>query len=144
MELVDMRITGQKAHKARLKRIRSAEMVREVGKAVLVAADLIRRDAQTSITDGSVSGKNHAPSKPGEPPNNNTGWLADDSNIISQRTGLTEAEVSSNAEYSVPLEFGTSKMAARPFMQPAAEKNRKKATALVQDAVKRVARGGSL
>lgn len=139
-----VKITGQKAHKARLKRIRSAEMVREVGKAVLAAADLIRRDAQISITAGSVSGKSHTPSKPGEPPNNDTGNLADDANIRSERTGLTEAEVSSNATYSAALEFGTSKMAARPFMQPAADKNRKKATALVQEAVKRVARGDSL
>jgi hypothetical protein len=35
-------------------------------------------------------------------------------------------------------------MAARPFMQPAAEKNRKKATALVMAAVKKVANGETL
>lgn len=139
-----MRITGAKAHKARLKRLRSPAMVREVGKAVMVAADLIRRDAQISITTGAVSGKNHKPSAPGEAPNNDTGNLASDSNIISERTGLTQAEVSSNAEYSAALEFGTSRMAARPFMQPAANKNRKKATALVTEAVKRVSKGGTL
>ena len=137
-----MKITGVKSHKARLKRIRGPAMVREVGKAVLVAADLIKVDAQISITEGSVSGKNHVPSLPGQPPNNDTGHLAD--NITTARTGLTEAEVSSNAGYSADLEFGTSKMAARPFMQPAAEKNRKKATALVMAAVKKVANGGTL
>lgn len=139
-----VKITGAKAHKARLGRLRSPAMVREVGKAVMVAADLIRRDAQISITTGATSGKNHTPSAPGEAPNNDTGNLASDANIISERTGLTQAEVSSNADYSGALEFGTSRMAARPFMQPAADKNRKKATALVQEAVKRVARGESL
>lgn len=139
-----VKITGAKAHQARLKRIRGPAMLREVGKAVLAAADLIKVDAQISITEGSVSGKNHVPSLPGEPPNNDTGNLASDANIRSERTGITEAEVSSNAEYSVELELGTSKMAARPFMQPAAEKNRKKATALVMAAVKKVANGGTL
>lgn len=137
-----MKITGVKAHQARLKRIRGPAMVREVGKAVLVAADLIKVDAQISITEGSVSGNKHVPSLPGQPPNNDTGHLAD--SITAARTGLTEAEVSSNAGYSAALEFGTSKMAARPFMQPSAEKNRKKATALVMAAVKKVANGEAL
>ena len=142
-----VKITGQKAHKARLKRIRGAAMRREVGKAVETAAGLIKSDAQISITTDSASGSNggkhqHVPSLPGEAPNNFTGHLAN--NIEAKRTGLTEAEVSSNAEYSAALEFGTSRMAARPFMQPAADKNRGKATALVMAAVKRVADGGML
>lgn len=142
-----VKITGMQRHKARLKRIRSPEMVREVGKAVQVAAELIQQDARISITSGSASGRSggkhqHVPSSPGEPPNNFTGHLAN--NIEARSTGLTEAEVSSNAEYSAALEFGTSKMSARPFMQPAADKNRKKATALVMEAVKRVSKGGAL
>lgn len=137
-----VKITGAKAHQARLKRIRGPAMLREVGKAVLAAADLIKVDAQISITEGSVSGKNHVPSLPGLPPNADTHHLSN--NITAEQTGLTEAEVSSNAEYSADLEFSTSKMAARPFMQPAAEKNRKKATALVIAAVKKVANGEAL
>ena len=137
-----VKISGAKAHKARLNRIRGPAMTREIGKAVTVAADLIKVDAQISITTGAVSGKNHLPSTAPDPPNQDTGHLAN--NISSQRTGLTEAEVSSNAEYSAALEFGTSRMAARPFMQPAADKNRKKATALVMEAVKRVAKGETL
>ena len=171
-----VKITGQKAHVARLKRIRGPAMVREVGKAVVAAADLIKVDAQISITTGAVSGKNHVASKPGEAPNNDTGHLAN--NIRTYRTGLLTSEVSSEAEYSAALEggsersagvtsrsfagktspygpskakqgpvrveFGDSSTAARPFMQPAADKNRKKATALVMAAVKRVANGGTL
>ena len=142
-----VKITGMKNHKARLKRIRSAAMAREVGKAVETAAGLIKSDAQISITTGSASGTSggkhqHIASSPGEAPNNFTGHLAN--NIEARRTGLTEAEVSSSAEYSAALEFGTSKMGARPFMQPAADKTRKKATALVVEAVRQVTSGKKL
>ena len=42
-----------------------------------------------------------------------------------QGNGL-EGEVISQAEYSQYLEYGTSKMGARPFMQPSLEQNRPK------------------
>jgi HK97 gp10 family phage protein len=51
--------------------------------------------------------------------------------------------VSANAPYSVALEFGTSKMAARPFMGPATDK-RKEVTDLIQRAVSKVVAGGSV
>lgn len=171
-----MRITGQKAHKARLKRIRGAAMIAEVGKAIYTAGDLLTKEAQISITTGAVSGKNHVASDPGDAPNNDTGYLAN--NIRTYRTGALTAESSSEAEYSAALEggserkagvsarsfagktspygpskakqgpvrveFGDSSTAARPFMQPAADKTRPKAQRLVQEAVKRVVKGGTL
>lgn len=123
-------------------------MVREVGKAVVAAAKELTVEAQHSITAGSSSGKKkgskhlHVPSKPGEPPNNFEGHLAD--NIEFHRTSPLTAEVSSNASYSAALEFGTSKMAERPYMRPAAQKTRPEAQRLVAEAVKRVVKGGSL
>ncbi len=137
-----VKITGQKAHKARLKRIRSEPMIREVGKAIYVASGLLKEEAQRSIMEGSISGKNHTPSAPGEPPNNDTHKLHD--NIENQKTGPLTAETSSNAEHAVPLEVGTSKMAARPYMGPAAQKTRPRAQKLVVAAVKRVVNGGTL
>ena len=104
-----MKITGAKAHKARLKRIRSAAMVFEVGKAVYTAADLLTKEAQISITTGAVSGKNHVASDPGEAPNNDTGHLAD--NIRTYKTGPLTAESSSEAEYSAALEGGSTREA---------------------------------
>lgn len=136
------RVTGMKAHKARLKRIRGPEMVREVGKAIYVASDLLKVEAQISITTGAASGKNHVPSAPGEPPNADTHNLSD--KIENAKTGPLTAETSSNAEYSADLEFGTSKMAERPYMRPAAQKTRPKAQKLVAAAVKKVANGGAL
>ena len=43
-----------------------------------------------------------------------------------------KAEIISTADYSAALEFGTSKMAARPFMQPSLEENRPKIRRLVK------------
>lgn len=143
-----VKITGMKSHKARLKRIRGAAMVREVGKAVETAADELEGEAEHSIVAGSSSGKVkgskhlHVRSLPGQPPNEEDGDLR--RGIEKKRTGRLSFEVSANAPHSVPLEFGTSKMAARPFMQPAAQKTRPKAQALVIEAVKRVARGEKL
>ncbi|WP_066282856.1 HK97-gp10 family putative phage morphogenesis protein, partial [Blastomonas sp. CCH1-A6] len=98
----------------------------------------IQVEAQLSITQGAVSGKNHVPSKPGEPPNQDTGRLGD--NIETVQKGPLLVEVSSNAPYSIPLEFGTSKMAARPFMRPARDKKRAEVVALVERAVSQAVR----
>jgi hypothetical protein len=44
--------------------------------------------------------------------------------------------VGSYAPYASPLESGTSRMAARPYMAPARDKTRKKIRELVTEAVK--------
>lgn len=53
------------------------------------------------------------PSKPGEPPHKQTGQLA--RSIAWERDGLV-ARVGTNVKYSRYLELGTSRMAARPFL----------------------------
>lgn len=130
-----MAMKGRKAHVARLKRLSGPTMERPVGRALFAAGEAAQVEAQLSITRGSVSGKNHVPSRPGEPPNQDTGVLGN--NIETVQKAPLLVEVSSNAPYSAALEFGTSKMAARPFMQPAADKIRPEATDLVVAAVKR-------
>ncbi|MBI1682384.1 HK97-gp10 family putative phage morphogenesis protein [Caulobacter hibisci] len=129
-------MTGAKAHAARLKRIQGEEMVREVGKALFAAGNMIEVEAEISITAGSVSGAGHIPSKPGSPPNRDTGVL--DGNIETTLVEPLKVEISSNAPYSAALEFGTSKMAARPYMRPAAQKKKAEAVELVRRAVKKV------
>lgn len=126
---------GMKAHKARLRKLAGEAVKREVGMALFAAGEMIAVEAQISITTGSVSGKNHKPSQPGEAPNQDTGVLGN--NIETVRRELLVVEVSSNAPYSTPLEFGTSKMAARPFMAPARDKKRKEAEQLIKRALKR-------
>ncbi|KMS59137.1 hypothetical protein V474_07690 [Novosphingobium barchaimii LL02] len=113
----------------------TAETAREVDQALFAGGDAIKVEAQISITSGAVSGANHTPSAPGSPPNNDTGGLA--GHIYNIHKGRFKVEVSSNAEYSAALEFGTSKVAARPFMAPAANAKRAEVEKLVNRAVKR-------
>jgi len=158
---------GAKAHVARLRKLAGPDMTRYVGKALFAAGEMIQVEAQISITSGAVSGKNHVASKAGEAPNADTHLLAN--NIETVQKAPLVVEVSSNAPYSAPLEFGSerkagktsrpfasnttqygpnrakqgpvlvefgdSKTAARPFMQPARDAKRKEAEQLVKQAV---------
>ena len=81
---------------------------------------------------GLVSGP--SPSRPGEPPGIVTGTLRD---------SITIAQVDAHhwfllaaAYYSLYLEFGTEKMAARPFMRPTAKTLHKMAPGIIQRAMR--------
>ncbi|WP_454798586.1 HK97-gp10 family putative phage morphogenesis protein [Novosphingobium lindaniclasticum] len=132
------RLIGAKAHANRLKKLSGEKMVREVGKALFAAGEMIQVEAQISITAGAVSGKKHVASAPGQPPNNDTGTLA--GNIETNQTAPLVVEVSSNADYASALEFGTSKLAARPYMGPARDAKKKEVEQLVRRAVDKVVR----
>ena len=108
------------------------------------AANLVRNTVVQSINQGAKSGvvyekynprRTHRSSAAGEPPATDTGYLV--SNIFTNidADGLG-ASVESRADYSSFLEFGTSKMAARPFMQPALEENKPKIRRLATQMVK--------
>lgn len=127
------KITGRDEASARLRGLAGKEKVQLVGRALFVAGDEIRAEASTLITRNAVSGKNHVPSLPGQPPNEDTGHLR--GNIEVEQTAPLRVQVSSNAEYSAALEYGTSKMAARPFMRPAVRNKRARITQLVGQAV---------
>ncbi len=115
-----MALKGQKKHSDRLKRMSGGGIVAAAGRVVFVGSDMIRAEAFRSISASSISGKNHVASAPGEAPNRDTGVLQ--ANIENSKTGPVSAEVRSKAPYAAPLEFGTSKMAARPYMRPARDK----------------------
>lgn len=130
------KVTGVNKHKARMLALAGGGEL--ITQALYVGAQGIQVEAQISITTGAVSGKNHVASVPGEPPNNDTGVLAN--NIEAEIVGPLHARVSSNAPYSAALEFGTSKMAARPFMSRAAQLERPKVVELVVKAVNKMLR----
>lgn len=136
-----VKITGDRAHAAHLRQLSGPEMIDEVGKALFAGGSIIEIEAELSITRGSVSGKHHVPSKPGEPPRRDTGHL--DTNIETARVEPLKVTVTSNAEYAAALEFGTSRMAARPYMRPATEKKREEVQRLVGQAVSTVVRRGT-
>jgi HK97 gp10 family phage protein len=103
---------------------------RAINAALFEAADEVRAEAQRSITAGSVSGKNHVASKPGEPPHNDTSVLRN--NIETSQPRPFVARVSSEAPYAADLEFGTSKMAERPYMRPARDKVKPRAARILR------------
>lgn len=133
------RITGRERVEARITGVAGEKTIRRVGQALYVGGELIRAEAAHLITEGAVSGKNHVPSLPGEPPNEDTGVLR--TNIETEQVAPLKVEVSSNAPYAVELEAGTSKMEARPYMGPATRRKRKEVIDLVRAAVSDAVRG---
>lgn len=121
-----------KSHSDRLKRM-AAKTPQAIARALYQAGQLIELDWERSITAGSISGANHIPSAPGQPPNADTRFL--DSNIETRIGGPGLVIVESLAPYSAALEYGTSKMAARPSARPATERNRRKVAEMVGDAL---------
>lgn len=136
------KITGDDALTKKLRRMGGSDTRRQVGAALFAGGQRIQVAAQISITTGAVSGKNHIPSAPGQPPNNDTGVLAN--NIETVQVAEDRVNVSSNAPYATHLEFGTSKMAERPYMRPAVAAERDNVTKLVRRALEHVANGGKL
>lgn len=131
------KVTGAARHIARLQNARVG-VRREVGRAVFVGAGQIETQARQLIIQNAIQGKGHIPSRPGEPPNRDTGQL--DQSIVSVKTGELTAETSANAQsgdysYAVGLEFGNTKVAERPYMRPATRLTRKRIERLVRRAV---------
>lgn len=125
----------------------------ELAKAMQASMLRVEREAKQSILNGQKSGRLykfgnvfHRASAPGEAPASNTGRLVNsirgrvDTSALKQ--GRLEGTVSVNVSYGRPLEFGTSKMAARPFLFPALEKSkewiRERLNKAVRDGVIRV------
>ena len=76
--------------------------------------------------------RTHTASLEGAYPATDTGYLISHINSKVYSNGMG-GEIQSNAEYSSFLEFGTSTMSARPFMQPSLEENRNKIKAMFRD-----------
>ena len=112
-----MTMKGRREFHAKLSKLAGSDVEKAARRVLYVGADMIRAHAFREISRGSVSGKGHVASAPGDYPNRDTGVLQ--AGLEAKVTGPLEAEVSSNAPHAAPLETGTSKMAARPHMRPA-------------------------
>lgn len=144
--MIKMEIQNEDKLEARLKAIQSETPI-AMRKAINAAALMVKSTAQDSIKKQSPGAKyrRYEPprtgvaSSPGSAPNDDRGNLV--KNIIAgtgyaMATKGYEAEVRSQAPYSMDLEYGTGDMKARPFMKPALEKNRKKILAMITKAVR--------
>lgn len=107
-------------HQNRLRRM-AQQAAPVAARALYQAGQVIELEAERSITEGAVSGANHVPSLPGQPPNEDTRTLR--RNIETRIGGPNLVVVESLAPYSAALEFGTSRAAARPFLAPATQKS---------------------
>ena len=111
---------------ARLRRIASTPILPALGEELLAAAYATAEDAQFSIRDGAISGSGHVASAPFDPPNEDTGELAESihvSELIETPTQI-QTSVIVGSEHGLHLELGTSKMLPRPFLVPATERQR--------------------
>lgn len=86
--------------------------------------------AQATDTDMKRHFSRKSPSSPGRPPAVDTGNLKN--SIVARPAGRGKAEVSIGAEYAIYLEYGTTRMAARPFLRPAVERISEKAKEIVK------------
>ena len=144
---VSIQVKGIKEALSALKNLQNnlEEPFREV---IQGGAQLIRGEAIKSIQSGPKSGRvyekynprrTHKASAPGEAPASDSGNLVRNIRVVQENKDLIKVE--SNASYSQFLEFGTSKMLARPFLFPATERSRPKiAQAVFNRVVKEIRR----
>ena len=118
------------------------DLERDMQEVLLGGGQLIRGEAIRSIQSGAKSGKTykrynptrtHKASAPGEAPASDTGFLVSNIRVKDQKDFV---EVRSEASYSKFLEYGTSKMLARPFMFPASEKSKPKIAEILFQKIK--------
>ena len=121
------KITGQRDFSRQMKRLGVA-FDDAVDKGTFVTANEIRAYAIQSIQEVS-SGRQvqrsrqgggtytHTAAAEGQAPNTDTGKLV--ASIAAERVGEARYHIGSGLDYANWLEFGTKKMGARPWLQPA-------------------------
>lgn len=127
-------------HISRLQRITPAAMTEAIGVALLDGAEIIADDAIHSILDGAISGRGHIASLPGEPPNADTHDLDRSIHVtdLIETPGMVQTSVTADSEHAAYMELGTSRVAERPYMRPAVDRNRAKVFNDTAAAVSRV------
>lgn len=101
---------------------------RLLNRAALRVENTAKESIQRGVKSGRVytkGGITHQASAEGEAPATDTGFLVSNISHNTVRAEGTKliSQVFSGAEYSAYLEFGTRKMAERPFLQPALDEN---------------------
>lgn len=97
------------------------------------AENAIREVAEVGQKSAKALVSGPSPSAPGNPPGIITGWLRDSITLAQQ--DRYHWILLAGAHYSLYLEFGTYKMAARPFMRPTAVTLRQVAPGIVKRAM---------
>ena len=144
MASVRMKVLNRSSFEKKL-RGQSKDITKNIIRAVNSAANNTRNTAVVSILQNARAGAQVTRYNPtrtirisqeGGPPASDSGFLANNISFKIDADGFG-ATVLSNADYSAFLEFGTIKMGARPFMQPALEENKKKFNDNVKKAIRK-------
>ena len=131
MTIMTFKFSGVEDATKALEKVKE-DLEKDMKEVLLGGGQLIRGEAVRSIQQGSKSGKTykkynptrtHKASAPGEAPASDTGFLVSNIRVKEEKDVV---QVRSEASYSKFLEFGTSKMLARPFLFPAFEKSKPK------------------
>lgn len=138
-----MTIKNLNSFKKKINKKMTTNARKNVLTAVSRGTGMVEKTAQESIKNKGTGrsytrrGITHTASAPGQPPATDSGFLGQNitMNVKSMPNGTIVGQVISAAPYSKALEFGTTKMMARPFMQPALEKNRRKIEALFKKGI---------
>jgi HK97 gp10 family phage protein len=152
---MDEDVRVQAAALAAAFRAKGKKVQSNVAKAITKACLIVERDAKLSMTNtiklspmfvalhgGKANG--HLPSQPGSPPAVDTGRLR--ASITHRIEGggwekTTRGYVGTNVIYGRYLEFGTSRMAARPWLIPALERHRKEIALMLKNATMNAVQG---
>jgi len=123
-----MEIRGLDEFMRRLDGLSAVTRDETIGTALLAGALVLEGYAKAAIANPPKSGKiymhgkvAHQASAPGEAPATDIGQLYD--SFSTKRDGA-EARVDVHSEYAEALEFGSSKMAARPYLRPAMDEHK--------------------
>ena len=130
---IDLKINNLKAFNKKLnKKLLDTKVLEYVTRGTL----MVQNTAKKSILEGGTGKtyekynprRTHTASAPNQSPASDTGFLASQitMDVDVKTNGTVVGQVISAAPYSAALEFGTTQMTERPFMQPALEKNRRK------------------
>ena len=123
------------------KRLKENKVKSYVSRATLMvegtAKESIQKGGTGILYEKYTPRRSHRASAPKEPPATDTGFLVSQisMNVKKEANGVIVGQVISAAPYSAHLEFGTTNMTERPFMQPALEKNRRKIQALFNQGI---------
>lgn len=124
-------VSGDKELNRKLNKL-GFKMMAAIDAGVFITAQDIRTDAIKSIQNQSTGRSvqrsrqgggtyTHMASNTGQAPNTDTGKLV--ASIAVEKEKEANYLVGSNLEYAAFLEFGTSKMGARPWLEPAMRQN---------------------
>jgi HK97 gp10 family phage protein len=112
-----------------------------LGRAVVAGGFVLETAVKISMSAASHTGRRyggHQASAPGETPAVDTGVLVNSISTELESSSATDAwaQVGTDKEYGEFLEFGTSKMAPRPFMRPGYDNNVTK----IEDTIRKFAK----